>query len=1556
MSSKRASILLAGLVAFGLTVRVESADAQVPLGTAFTYQGQLEKDGRPVNESCDFELSLYGVPQLGVELGVQLLEAVDVTNGRFTVQLGGSGEFAGAFRGEARWLQIAVLCPAGGDGAFATLVPRQELTASPNALFSTSVPWGGITGMPAAFQDGVDNDTQYTAGDGLVLNGTVFGVAFAGSGSAATAARSDHAHSEYLRADASAQYSGGTLMFQAGSTLKVDGALDASAATSLGLPQGVVTSAHVADGTIVNVDISPTAGIVDMKLATIQTPGKVADTALSANVSKLGQSIDSSEIEDGTITDVDISPTAGIVDTKLATIQTPGKVADSALSDNVSKLGQSIDSSEIEDGTITSADISPTADIQDGQISDALTIDGGTIDNTPIGQDGASTGAFTDLAVSGEVKLQNAETISNEVDGVVRVSDGTRSVDFDLSGGVHLLAQDASADRPGASVVIEAGAGDGEDQDGGNVTLRPGAATGAGAPGEVRVASGQLVLDSDNAASSGAAVEIVARQGLDPDGILRYNAAEQCWEISTDGGATFSPVVTEVKNTSGNADLLDGLDSTQFLRSDETDSFTVGTLTLEPGTTLKVDGALDASTATSVSLPQGVITSAHVADGTIADVDISLTAGIVDTKLATIQTPGKVADTALSDNVSKLGQSIDSSEIEDGTITSANISPTADIQDGQISDALTIDGGSIDDTAIGTTTAAAGRFTDVTVTTSGLTVEAGGLIVESGGLTVEDGALLLKGAEPVTPVTPWVVGTGPNDPYGSLQAAFDAAKAAVGSGRKVIYVKPGTYPESVLIDSPSTHVVGQTGGRNYSTTVTGTVTIASGGNGSWTAVGINAPSGQPGMAFSGTGAQSLYLKDTVIVASNQAALLMTNPLGTISATNVRLTAGAAATGALLDQQAGELYARGLEVEHTLANENLDAVSIGSGGNAPVFNGNDLEIHGRFQVVNDQARVEIGAAFVRATVNPIIHGDTTTLPSLAIKVSLLNVLLDSPVGTAVSFATGDVFAYGQVAFSGPDRSLDAAQALALPTSFGAATVAGPMTPNVSATHDLGASGQRWKDGFFSGTVTANSFSGSFTGSGAAITGVDADTFDGMDSSAFAAVNHVHDERYYTESELNTSGAGGQVHWDNLTNKPAGLDDGDDDTTYSAAPGGGLNLNESNELSVDPAVFQKRVGGSCPGGAIQSIGADGSVTCQSSSGSGSLQQLAASFVVAADDSVNAGDVVRFLNGIVTSGSGTSGEVVFNSGSTNTPSAVALSATQFVVVYRDNGNSGFGTAVVGTVSGSSISFGSEVVFNSASTYDSSVAALSATQVVVVYRDGGNSNFGTAVVGTVSGSSISFGSEGVFNSAQSVYTSVVALSATEVVVVYRDDGNSSFETAVVGTVSGSSISFGSEVVFSSAGWGYPSVAALSATEVVVVYVDHWNGFLMAVVGTVSGSSISFGSEFAFSAQSEYPSVAALSATQFVVVYRDRRNSWFGKAAMMETLVMNGALLGIAKTAANGGESVPVVFLGISDGHSALVPGALYYGHLDGSLSAGPSGVRMGRAISPTQILLDSQ
>lgn len=191
-----------------LTLAHGSAHA---LGTGFTYQGLLQQSGVPLNGTCDFQFSLWDAegtgtpPTGGAQLGTQSFAAppVSVSRGVFTVRLNGAGEFGpNAFAGPDRWLQVAVRCPA-GSGAFTTLSPRQLVTAAPYALYSANTPWSGVTGKPAGFNDGIDNDalgglscapgqvakwtganwtcqgddnTTYSGGSGLLTNGTQFSV------------------------------------------------------------------------------------------------------------------------------------------------------------------------------------------------------------------------------------------------------------------------------------------------------------------------------------------------------------------------------------------------------------------------------------------------------------------------------------------------------------------------------------------------------------------------------------------------------------------------------------------------------------------------------------------------------------------------------------------------------------------------------------------------------------------------------------------------------------------------------------------------------------------------------------------------------------------------------------------------------------------------------------------------------------------------------------------------------------------------------------------------------------------------------------------------------------------------------------------------------------------------------------------------------------------------------------------------------------------------------------------------------------------------------------
>ena len=82
---RRAGQSLAVLVAMLLA---QAAYGQTELGTAFTYQGRLKRDGVAVNGTCDFEFSLWDHATGGAQAGTpQSVTGHQVVQGLFTVGL-----------------------------------------------------------------------------------------------------------------------------------------------------------------------------------------------------------------------------------------------------------------------------------------------------------------------------------------------------------------------------------------------------------------------------------------------------------------------------------------------------------------------------------------------------------------------------------------------------------------------------------------------------------------------------------------------------------------------------------------------------------------------------------------------------------------------------------------------------------------------------------------------------------------------------------------------------------------------------------------------------------------------------------------------------------------------------------------------------------------------------------------------------------------------------------------------------------------------------------------------------------------------------------------------------------------------------------------------------------------------------------------------------------------------------------------------------------------------------------------------------------------------------
>ena len=305
----------------------------------------------------------------------------------------------------------------------------------------------------------------------------------------------------------------------------------------------------------------------------------------------------------------------------------------------------------------------------------------------------------------------------------------------------------------------------------------------------------------------------------------------------------------------------------------------------------------------------------------------------------------------------------------------------------------------------------------------------------------------------------------------------------------------------------------------------------------------------------------------------------------------------------------------------------------------------------------------------------------------------------------------------------------------------------------------------------------------------------------------------------------------------------------------------------------------------------------------------------------------------------------------------------AGKVVIAYTDNGNSNYGTSIVGTVSGTSISFGTAVVFESASTEYTGIAYDSDSQKVVIgYRDGGNSNAGTAIVGTVSGTSISFGSAAVFDTANSIRIAVsYDSSAQKIVIAYRDSGSDDEGMAVVGTVSGTSISFGTPAEFDAKSDYVNSVYNTTDQKVIIAYQDRADNYGKAVECTISGTSISFTTPFTFAtANITYLGAAYDSnANRTVLGYRDGSNSDYGTAvvfAASSTNLTSENFIGFAENDCTDNGLATIQLGGsVNDKQSSLTAGQTYFVQTDGTIgtSADSPSVTAGTAVSSTEILV---
>jgi len=147
-----------------------------------SYQGELRENNAPYSGNVDVEFGFFDSIAGGGELQTIAAQTLPTESGRFTCFLNLDPR---VFNGREVYLEPRVRRTGSGQ-AFTRLSPRQRVFASPHALIAheaqlsqlaQSTPWSGLTGVPAGFADGIDNER-----------------ALGGDGVSASVSRSDHTH------------------------------------------------------------------------------------------------------------------------------------------------------------------------------------------------------------------------------------------------------------------------------------------------------------------------------------------------------------------------------------------------------------------------------------------------------------------------------------------------------------------------------------------------------------------------------------------------------------------------------------------------------------------------------------------------------------------------------------------------------------------------------------------------------------------------------------------------------------------------------------------------------------------------------------------------------------------------------------------------------------------------------------------------------------------------------------------------------------------------------------------------------------------------------------------------------------------------------------------------------------------------------------------------------------------------------------------------------------------------------------------------------------------